>query len=103
MKLNFWTTVSALNICNFEHIKKFALEKNIDHHWAFLNTPEVLNVKYKNKFTIEAKKLIKDKEMKKQIAVQSNNQTQLDLFIMKQDYLRKIHIEDYFNLERNLL
>ena len=103
LKLNFWTTVSALNICNFDNIKKFAVEKNIDHHWAFLNTPEVLNVKYKNKFTIEAKKFIKDKAMKKQIAVQSNNQTQLDLFIMKQDYLRKIHIEDYFNLEPNLL
>ena len=28
-----------------------------------------------------------------------DNQTNLELYIMKQDFLRKIHIEDYFNLE----
>ena len=59
----------------------------------------MLNVKYKNNFTLEAKKILKNKAMADQIAVGKNNQTNLELYIMKQDFLRKIHIEDYFNLE----
>jgi sulfatase maturation enzyme AslB (radical SAM superfamily) len=79
LKLNLWTTVSALNIVDFDNIKLFAKQNGIDHHWAFLNSPDMLDVKYKNKFTLRAKKTLKD------------------LFIAKQDHPRKIRIEDYFN------
>jgi MoaA/NifB/PqqE/SkfB family radical SAM enzyme len=101
-KLNFWTTVSALNICDFENIKGFAKENQIDHNWAFLNTPTALDVKYKNKFTNKAKSILQDKEILKRVATAKNNQGLLDLYIMKQDYLRKIHIEDYFKSDLNL-
>ena len=100
-KLNFWTTVNSLNICDFDNIKKFANENKIDHNWALLDTPHALNVKYKNNFTQKAKKILKDKEIIKKVAVGKDNQNILDMFIMKQDYLRKIHIEDYFSSDLN--
>jgi len=99
LKLNLWTTVSALNITDFDNIELFAKQNNLDHHWAFLNLPDVLNVKYKNKFTLRAKEVLKDKNILKQIATNENNQDKLDLFIAKQDHLRKIRIEDYFNFD----
>lgn len=102
LKLNFWTTVSALNVCDFDNIIEFANKNNIDHHWAYLNDPSVLNVKYVNKFTKHAKKILKNKNVLKHVATSKNNQSDLDLYIMKQDYIRKIKIDDYFNLEANL-
>lgn len=97
LKINFWTTVSALNICDFDNIIKFAKEQKIDHNWAYLNQPDALNVKYKNRFTTTAKTKLQNKEVLKNVAISKNNQNNLDLYIMKQDYLRKIHIKDYFN------
>ena len=47
LKLDFWTTVSCLNIRDLPNIIDYASSSNIDHAWAFLNTPDVLNVKYK--------------------------------------------------------
>jgi sulfatase maturation enzyme AslB (radical SAM superfamily) len=99
LKLNLWTTVSALNVVDFDNIELFAEQNSIDHHWAFLNKPDVLNVKYKNKFTLRAKETLKDKNIVKQIATNENNQDKLELFIAKQDYLRKIRIADYFNFD----
>lgn len=51
LKLDTWTTVSALNINYISDIQKYCSDRNIRHSYAFLNTPEVLNVKYKNWFT----------------------------------------------------
>jgi len=92
LHLDFWTTVSCLNIENLPDIIDFAKEKSIPHDWAFLNSPDVLNVKYKNTFTIRARSLFP-----KEVGIDVNNQTQLDAFIEKQDTLRDIHIKDYFN------
>ena len=116
LKLNFWTTVSCLNIEDFPNIIKYASDNNIDHDWAFLNTPDVLNVKYKNPFTVNAKieflasnnKMLH--AMASQIATDSDNtdggtianNPNLSLFIKKQDYLRKINIKDYLSLDENL-
>ena len=97
LKLNLWTTVSALNITDFDNIELFAKQNNIDHHWAFLNSPDILNVKYKNNFTLQAKTKVKNKNILERVAIEKNNQDKLDLFITKQDHLRKIRIEDYFN------
>ena len=99
LKLNLWTTVSALNINDFDNIELFAKENKIDHHWAFLNSPTVLNVKYKNNFTLNAKNTLKNKNILEQVAIEENNQHKLELFIAKQDSLRKIRIEDYFNFD----
>ena len=107
LKLDFWTTVSCLNIGDFPNIIKYASDNNINHAWAFLNTPDVLNVKYKNPFTTNAKidflssnnKMLH--EMATHIAIEPNN-TNLLLFIKKQDYIRKININDYFSFDENL-
>ena len=107
LKLDFWTTVSCLNIGDFPNIIKYASDNNINHAWAFLNTPNVLNVKYKNPFTVNAKidflssnnKMLH--EMATHIAIEPNN-TDLSLFIKKQDYIRKININDYFSFDENL-
>ena len=99
LKLNLWTTVSALNITDFDNIELFAKQNSIDHHWAFLNLPDVLNVKYKNNFTLQAKNKIKNKNILKKVATERSNQNELNLFIDKQDRLRKIRIEDYFNFD----
>ena len=104
LKLNTWTTVSALNILDLPRIFDYVLENNLEHDWALLNSPTVLDVKYKNIFTETAKnKLSKStyaecKKLAKRISIDSDNTEQLRSFIQKQDYLRKIDIKDYFNL-----
>ena len=51
LKLDTWTTVSALNVNYLSDIQEYCKEHNIRHSYAFLDTPEVLNVKYTNWFT----------------------------------------------------
>ena len=36
------------------------------------------------------------------IAIDKDNSDQIDLYIKRQDYLRKININDYFNFGANL-
>ena len=96
-KLNCWTTVSALNIIDFDNIENFAEKNKMDHHWAFLSHPDVLNVRYKNKFTLRAAERLQNKDILQQVAIDKDNQNELGLFIAKQDHLRKIQIKDYFN------
>jgi len=90
LHLDFWTTVSCLNIKNLPEIINFAKNKNIPHDWSFLHSPSVLNIKYKNKFTIVAKHM-----SPKEIAVDEDNNEQLEQFIKIQDTLRNISIHDY--------
>lgn len=103
LKLNCWTTVSSLNVENLPNILDFATEQGLDHDWAFLNTPDQLNVKYKNKFTISAKKkLMKSpyavcRDISDKLAVGPDNDSILEQFIRRQDKLRKINIKDYLN------
>ena len=91
MQLDFWTTVSCLNVKNLPDIINFAEDKNIPHDWAFLEQPSVLNVKYTTKFTTPAKHMSPN-----EIAVDEDNSDQLNAFIMKQDALRGIDIKDYY-------
>lgn len=103
LKLNCWTTVSSLNVENLPNILDFATEQGLDHDWAFLNTPDPLNVKYKNKFTISAKKkLMKSpyavcRDISDKLAIGPDNDSILEQFIRRQDKLRKINIKDYLN------
>ena len=102
-RLNTWTTVSSLNVGNFSNILDFVTEHNLDHSWALLNNPKVYDPRFKNSFTLSAKEKLEKSSYKicqdlaNTIAIGADNQSQLDLFIKKQDFLRKINIEDYFN------
>ena len=103
LKLNCWTTVSSLNVADLPSILDFATEQNLDHAWALLKYPSALDVKYKNKFTTDAKEKLTNssykvcRDMADKIAIDEDNDKKLDLFIKRQDFLRKIDIKDYFN------
>lgn len=96
VSLNTWTTLSALNIADFNNIITFVKEHRIDHAWAFLETPEPLNVKYANHLTTWAKMQLSD-TLGKFVAIKENNQLDLDAYIQEQDSIRKISIKDYIN------
>jgi len=81
--LNTWTTVSALNIHNFIDIKQFTATHQIDHSYAFLYDPDPISVKYTNTLTEPYKNLFPDI-----VAIDRNNQNELDEFIKNQKELR---------------
>jgi sulfatase maturation enzyme AslB (radical SAM superfamily) len=92
LDLDFWTTVSCLNVEDLPNIQKFAASLQIPHDWAFLDQPGVLSVKHINTFTKRAKSLHPT-----EIAVDSDNQIELDEFIGRQDRLRGINVRNYFS------
>ena len=83
--LNTWTTINALNLGDLPNILKFVKENNLDHSYALLHTPKVLNVKYSNSMTVPFKDLIPG-----QVAVDIDNQFELDKFLKEQNKLRGI-------------
>jgi len=85
-ELNTWTTVSALNIGDFENIKQFVVANDLLHSWALLQTPDPINVKYLNSMTQPYADTIP-----KQVAVDRNNQAELDAFLKNQNKLRGIY------------
>jgi hypothetical protein len=48
VRLNLWTTVSALNIDDLPNIIAFAQDHNIDHSYAYLKEPAELAVENKD-------------------------------------------------------
>jgi len=96
--LDFWCTINVLNINDFLNIKTFAENINIPLAYSVLDNPFVLNIKYKNHFTDNAKQnpLINNL-FKFNLATDFNNQEQLNKFIQTQDNLRKIDIKYYIN------
>ena len=83
-ELNTWTTVSALNVEHLPAIQQFCQEHRILHSLALLHAPDPLNVRYQNSMTIPARDIIPG-----QVAVDRNNQEDLDTFLIEQDNLRK--------------
>lgn len=66
VKLNLWTTVSALNVDDLPNIIKFAKQHNINHSYAYLVNPKELAVE--NKDTIEYQQYIQQqKQLRKMI------------------------------------
>ena len=100
--LNLWTTVNALNVGDFANIIDFKNEHQLDHSWALLNSPEMLDIRYENWLTLTAKqKLFESKNQEvlpliEQIATLENNSIHLLEFIKQQDQLRKINYKDYY-------
>jgi len=84
VKLNTWTTVSALNIKDFKNILKFVSKNELNHSYAFLNDPDVLNVKYWNRYTSACKGQFN------RVATDRNNDLELDVFLEEQNRIRDI-------------
>lgn len=93
LHLDFWTTVSCLNLNDFHNIETFAAQMKIKHNWAFLHRPHVLDVKYSNRMTENA-----EHRFIGQVAVDSDNSEELQQFIGRQDRLRQISIDDYYEM-----
>jgi sulfatase maturation enzyme AslB (radical SAM superfamily) len=85
IELNTWTTISALNIHNFTAIKEFVTEHQMAHSYAFLHYPDPINIKYVNTLTTPYKSLFPNN-----VAVDKDNQFELDEFIKKQKELRQL-------------
>lgn len=85
LNLNTWTTVSALNIHNFTAIKQFTANHQIAHSYAFLHNPDPLNVRYQNNATLPYKNMFPGL-----VAIDKNNQEDLDAFMFKQKQLREL-------------
>ena len=84
-ELNNWTTVSALNNGDLPNIINFVKQHDILHSWAFLVAPDPLNVKYTNTMTSPFKDIVPG-----QVAVDRNNQTEIDSYMLEQHKLRGI-------------
>jgi len=82
-ELNTWTTVSALNIGDFENILKFVKEHKLLHSYALLTAPDVLNVKYTNSLTQPYQHV-----MPGYVAVDKNNQDELNQYLTEQKNIR---------------
>lgn len=99
--LNTWTTVSALNINDFENILNFVKQHNLDHSWALLASPKELSVLHKNNFTLDAKeKLLSSTnpvclQLADRVASKEYNQEEIDRYIKNQDSMRNILISNY--------
>jgi hypothetical protein len=85
VKLNTWTTLSALNIRDFKNIIKFVKQNKLDHSYAFLENPDVLSAKYRNKFTSACAGQFD------LVATERNNDLELDIFLEEQNNTRGIN------------
>jgi sulfatase maturation enzyme AslB (radical SAM superfamily) len=104
LRLNFWTTVSCLNVGDLENIIGYAKEVEIDHAYGFCIQPAVLDIRHENKLTVTAKESLSktDNKLLNSIAnnccaFKKNNDEELKKFISSQDALRNINYKTYFN------
>ena len=104
LRLNFWTTVSCLNVGDLGNIVDYAKNVEIDHAYGFCIRPDVLDIRHENKLTIAAKQSLSSTDNKLLNAIankcgsfKKNNDTELKKFISSQDSLRNIDYRTYFN------
>lgn len=90
LRLQAWTTLHALNLADFQNIKLYAQQNSLDHSWAFLETPREINVRFSNSWTLPHQA-----QFPQSVAIDVDNQSEIDRFIASQDRLRSINIGDY--------
>ena len=102
IELNLWTTLNALNVADFPNILSWAAKNKIDHSWGLLHSPDDLAVKFRNPFTLEARRLFEqglDARLVRllgHVAVAKDNSESFFNYIQQQDKLRNISYQDYF-------
>jgi sulfatase maturation enzyme AslB (radical SAM superfamily) len=104
LRLNFWTTISSLNVGDLKNIIDYAAQQKIDHAYGFCISPDVLDIRHENKLTVSAKESLSNtgNELLNSIAnkcgsFKKNNDQELKKFISSQDLLRNIDYKIYFN------
>jgi sulfatase maturation enzyme AslB (radical SAM superfamily) len=109
LRLNFWTTVSCLNVGDLDNIVQYASNNKIDHAYGFCITPTELDVRHSNKLTVDAKEKLSTsrstllQSIGTTCASLKNNSAELKQFVQSQDALRNISFTNYFNFDLNLL
>jgi MoaA/NifB/PqqE/SkfB family radical SAM enzyme len=104
LTINTWTTLSCLNILDMPNIINFTEKKNLQHDFGPISIPEVLDIRYSNKFTNTFKEQFRYssdlifKKLSDNCATHRDNQAELEIFLQKQDRVRKINSSNYFNL-----
>ena len=108
LRLNFWTTVSCLNVGDLKNIIEYAKEVNIDHSYGICIRPAVLDIRYVNNLTLAAREnlSVTGNTLLSSIAkncgsFNKDNSVELNNFIKSQDNLRNIHFKDYLNFDLN--
>jgi|APGre2960657373_1045057.scaffolds.fasta_scaffold49299_2 sulfatase maturation enzyme AslB (radical SAM superfamily) len=108
LRINFWTTVSCLNVGDLKNIVDYAKKADIDHAYGFCIRPSVLDIRHVNVLTTTAKaKLLSENNTllsaiaNKCASFNVENSIELENFINTQDALRKIYFKDYFNFALN--
>mgnify|MGYP003657166091 CR=1 FL=1 len=84
LTLDFWTTLSVLNLNNLSEIINYTESKEIPHSYALLERPTCLSIKKTNWLT---KQYTGDVH---KVSTQENNDDELDAFLIKQETIRKI-------------
>ena len=109
LRLNFWTTVSCLNVGDLGNIIEYAEKIGIDHAYGFCIQPTQLDIRHVNRLTTVAKEKLLSTNNKLLFAIASkcgslniDNSVELKNFINAQDTLRNINFKDYFNFDLNL-
>jgi len=104
LRLNFWTTVSSLNVGDLKNITNYAAQQKIDHAYGFCIRPDVLDIRHENILTVSAKEQLSNTDNESLISIankcgsfKKNNDTELKKFISSQDVLRNIDYKSYFN------
>lgn len=95
LDINCWTVVHCLNINDLDNIIQFVEQKKVAWAYALIEEPIELRVQSKNSFTIKALDRQLPNEIKRILASELDNQSQLDNFIRRQDQLRNIKIDSY--------
>jgi len=109
LRLNFWTTVSCLNVGDLENIINYTRKVKIDHGYGFCIEPRQLDIRYANELTIKAREQLLSTGNESVSAIANkcgsfniDNSKDLRNFINSQDVLRKISFKDYLNFDLNL-
>jgi organic radical activating enzyme len=91
LSLDFWTTISAYTIGDFNNIKQYAKEKHINFEFGLLQAPDCLQIKYKNPLTLRGINNLHG------VAVDRDNTNELLLYLQQQDKLRGTNFENCYN------
>ncbi len=109
LRLNFWTTVSCLNVADLQNIINYAKEVEIAHAYGLCIEPRQLDIRYVNELTTKAREHLSSTSSEYVSAILNNcgslgvdNSSDLESFINSQDVLRKISFRDYLNFDLNL-
>jgi sulfatase maturation enzyme AslB (radical SAM superfamily) len=85
LTLDFWTTLSVLNLHNYTDIVSYAKHNSIPHAFGFLATPECLSVKKTNWITKEY-----SSDDIQTVATEEENSKELEQFLTRQEMLRNL-------------